>query len=120
MASAVDGAHVGVALAGGRSFRGRGVDPLQVFRAEAELESGGVFLQVVAALGARDGDDVGTPGEEPGQGQLAGCGVLLTGDLLDAVDEPEVLLEVLALEAGRVAAVIVGGQVLEAAEAAGE
>jgi hypothetical protein len=45
---------------------------------------------------------------------------LLRGDVLDPADQIEVLLEVLALEAWRVPAVVVRGQVLEALEAAGQ
>src|SRR5262245_29299969 len=72
--SAVDGAHggFGVAGAGGGAFGEGGVELGKFLRGQFDLDSGGVFLEVLDALGAGDGDDVVAPGEDPGEGELGG------------------------------------------------
>src|SRR5690606_24601114 len=73
-----------------------------------------------AALGAGDRHDVVALRVHPGERQLAGRHALLARDLLDLGDQLQVAREVLALEARREAPVVVGREVLEAAELAGE
>ena len=87
--SAVHRAHVLVALPAGRAFRCRLVDPLQVLAREGDPERGHVLLQVLAALGAGDGDDA-LLGREPRQSQLGRRHVLRGGDLLHAIHELQV------------------------------
>ncbi len=60
------------------------------------------------------GDDVVALGEHPGERELAGGDALLGGDLLDPLDQLQVALEVLALEARVDAAEVVLGQVVDA------
>src|SRR5206468_3467575 len=64
--------------------------------------------------------DVVAAGERPGQRELAGRTLLLARDRLDPLDQLQVLREVLALEARREAPVVVGGEILEALQLAGE
>src|SRR5207244_4157076 len=90
--------HRRIALAGGHAARGDLVDPPQVFRREAEVAGRCVLLEVVATLGPRDGNDVRSAQENPGQRELRGGRLLLRGDLLDALHQVEVAFEVLALE----------------------
>jgi hypothetical protein len=49
---------LGVPLAGGRPFGHHFLDAPQVLVGECDVRSGGVLLEVFAALGAGDGDDV--------------------------------------------------------------
>src|SRR4051812_34754683 len=55
--SAIHRAHILVPFPAGRAFRRRLVDPFQVLVRQGNPERGYVLLQVLAALGARDGDD---------------------------------------------------------------
>ena len=56
----------------------------------------------------------------PRQRQLAGGDALLVGDLAHPVDQPQVLLERLALEPRVVPAEVVGVQVVDAADLPGQ
>ena len=49
---------LGIALAGGRPFGHRLLDAPQVLVGKCDVRSGGVLLEVFAALGAGDGDDI--------------------------------------------------------------
>ena len=118
--SAVHRAHVFVALPAGRAFRCCLVDPLQVLARKGDPERGHVLLQVLAALGARDGNEALRLGQEPREGQLGRRHLLRGGDLLHPVHEFQVLLEVLALEPWSVATPVVLWQILEASQLAGE
>ncbi len=55
-----------------------------------------VLFEVAAALGARDGDDVVSLREHPGERELGRAHAALGGDLLHAIDDAQVLGEVLA------------------------
>ena len=71
-------------------------------------------------LGPGDGNDVRPLGEQPGERDLACGAALFRGDGLDFLDQGQVAGEVVALESRRVAPIIVGRQILEAAETPGE
>src|SRR5437762_1006 len=92
--------HVRVAVACGNSLRRGGGDLGEVVFRQLDVDGGGVFFEMRDLAAAGDGDDVGPLGEEPGEGELGGGDALFFGDLLDAFDEVEVLLEVVAGEAG--------------------
>src|SRR6185295_1436128 len=79
-----------------------------------------VLLEVGTPLRPRDGDDVRALREHPGEGELSRRAALLGGDRLDTRDEVQVALKVVALEARRHAAIVVGRQILEATDLAGE
>jgi hypothetical protein len=83
-------AHVWVPISGGRSFRRDLLDTLQTLLREGDLSCGDVFLEVLAALGARDGDDIVPLMQEPGEGELSRRRVLLGGDLPDPVRQLQV------------------------------
>jgi len=68
--SSLDVAHVGVARSGNRAERQECVKSGQVIGGQGDVEGGDVFLQVAAALGARDRHHVAALGEQPGQGEL--------------------------------------------------
>src|SRR5205823_5182812 len=74
----------------------------------------------LAALGPGDGNDVLAAREHPGERKLGRRRLLLARELLDALHQLEVAVEVLSLEAGAVPAPVVCGNVLGLAELAGE
>src|ERR1035437_497298 len=100
--SAVDGLHAsrGVALTGGHPGRGDLVDGGEVVCTEVDVHGGDVLLQVGDPPGARDRDYVGALSKDPGKGELAGRDAFAFGDGHHLVQDLEVLVEVLALEAG--------------------
>jgi hypothetical protein len=69
-----------------------------VFLAELDLQRTDVLLNPSDRSSARDGEEVVSLGQDPGQGELTGGAVLRLCDLGDAVDELEVLGEVLGRE----------------------
>src|SRR4051812_7901944 len=109
-----------VPVSGSRSLRGGLGDPAQFFGRQLDVRALCVLLEIAALLRPGDGDDVLALREHPGKRELRRRRALLLGDLLHALDEAEVLVEVRSLEARVVAPVIVLGQVLERLEAAGE
>ena len=58
---------------------------------EAQFGGGDVLFEVGAALGAGDGEEVVSLGEDPGESQLAGLDAFAVGDGADAIDEQLVL-----------------------------
>src|SRR3954469_23468047 len=109
-----------VPVSGRRSLRGRVRDPAQLLGCQVDVRAPGVLLEIAALLRPGDGDDVLALREGPGERELRRRRALLLGDLLHALDETEVLVEVRSLEARVVAPVIVLRQVVELLEAAGE
>jgi hypothetical protein len=114
-----DGGHafLAVALAGG----GREVvQAVELIIAEHDAVGGSVLLDAGDAPGARDRRDVIALSEQPGQRDLRrGCAGL-GGDGLDFGNNAEVVLEVLADEAGIVFAPVVVGDVIDGADLSGE
>src|SRR5258708_7584553 len=108
-ASAVHAAHAlrRVALAGSCAHGSGSFQPAQVVGGEPDRQSRGILLQVLAALGPWDGDDVVAAREDPGQRQLRRRDLLLARDGLDARDQLQISGEVLALEARIVAPPVV-------------
>lgn len=115
----VDGGHVVrvVALAGGR---GKVVQAGEVAGSELDLVGGGVLLQSGDSLGAGDGRNVVTLGEQPGQGDLCGGGVDLGGYGPDLVDDSQVAVQVAVGEAVVGAAPVVGVKIVQGADVAGQ
>src|SRR3954471_5303010 len=116
----VDGAHVGIAVSGGGARRCDLVDPAQVVGVQLYVDRTEVLLEVANPLRAGDRDDVIAAREQPCQRKLSRRAALLTRDLAHLVDEVEVLLEVLALEARVVAAEVTLLQVVERGDLSGE
>src|SRR5439155_8135522 len=83
-----------------------------------DVECSDVLLEVLASLRARDRHEVLPLRQHPRQRQLARRTAPLPRDLFHPLHEVQVLLEVLALETGIVAAVLVGRQVCELLKAA--
>src|SRR6185437_7074180 len=83
-------------------------------------ERRGVVLEVAAPLRARDGDDVLPLSVHPCERDLRGRRPVRLGDGADALDDREVLVEVLALEARLAVAEVARVEVVEAGERAGE
>ena len=77
------------------------------------------YLQVGAALGAGDRDDVLAAAQHPGEGELPGGDAPLLGELADVVGEGEVALDVRPGEAGAVAAEVALVELLGRGEASG-
>src|SRR6202041_2484456 len=86
------------------------VDPPQVSGAERNPEGPEILVEVRAPLCARNGHDVFALREHPGQSQLRWSAMLFLGDLFNARDQFQVLLEVLALKARRHAPEILGAK----------
>src|SRR5437867_669370 len=111
---------LGIAEPGGGAGRHDGVDRRQVLGRERDRERARVLLEVRPPLGPRDGDDVLALREHPGERELRGLAALARRERFEVAHEVEILLEVLALEAGREAAVVVGREVLEALDLPGQ
>ena len=98
------------------------VELAQVLAGQLELERAEVLLEALDALGARAGDHLVAARQHPRQRHLARRGVVARSHRLDLLDQLEVRLQVLALEAreaprpARVALL----QVLDRADLAGE
>ena len=120
--SAVDqGHHVfGIALTGGGVGRKDFVQAGEVLLREIQGRGFGVFFQIFSALGARNGDDVVSLRHHPGESELRRLASFFDGEFVDLVNEVEILLEIFALEAGRVSAVIVGSEIFKALDLSGE
>src|SRR5207245_11482837 len=99
---------------------GHRVAPAEIFERGPDLQGRGVLFQVLAPPGPRDGNDVLAAREHPGERKLGRSRLLLARELLDALHQLEVAVEVPSLEAGAVPAPVVCGNVLGLAELAGE
>src|SRR5215510_12427297 len=104
---------LGITRAGGERWRYHFVDPAQVVRDQPHLERGDVFFKILAPLRSRDGDDVFALCQHPREQKLRRFASLLFGNFLDAANQVQVLLEILALEPRRAAAEVVSRQVLK-------
>ena len=109
---AVDGAHIGIPRARSRALRRCIRDARELGGAKRHRGRRDVLFQVLAFFGSRNRHDIISLGEEPGDRELRGRDALLRGDLADAIDEPEILREVLALKAWVIAARIVGREIV--------
>ena len=96
------------------------LDLLQIARRELHLEGADVFLEILPLLRPGDRHDVLALRQHPRERELGRRALLPPRDLLDVRHQVEVLLEVVALEARGVPAVVVGREVVEGAEPAGE
>jgi DNA-binding transcriptional ArsR family regulator len=82
----------GVLLAAGAAcaFDGEGggglVELAQVVDGELHGGGGEVLGEALVVAGSGDGHDPGPLGEQPGQGDLGGCGVDALGDLVEEID----------------------------------
>lgn len=92
----------------------------EVVGGEGDVEGVPVFLKAGDAFGAGDGEDVEALGEEPGEGDLRGGGAFFLGDVADGVDEAEVEVEGLGLEARGDAAPVLVAELSGGGDGAGE
>src|SRR5205807_1630480 len=88
--------------------------------AELHLERADVFLEVADPPRAGNRHDVLALREHPGKRQLRRRAVLLARQLPHLIDECQVAAEVLTLKARGAAAVVIGREVLETLDGAGE
>jgi len=86
------------------------------FLAQLDLQGANILLNPGNGSGTRDGEEVVSLGQDPSQSQLTGSAVLLLRNLGDAIDELEVLGEVLGGEARRELAEIALLEVVGAAD----
>src|SRR6266849_10637214 len=101
---------------GGKDF----IQATQVVLRQFQIHCGGVFLKILAALRAGDGDNVVTLRQHPRERQLGWLASFFARDLFDFFHEIEILLKVFALEAWRGTAIVIGCQVFEFLELAGK
>jgi len=106
LAADVSQLRFGIAGAGGATEGSCGVNPAKVFVAQRDVRRGEVLLEICAALRAGYWHDVAPLAEDPRQRELPGRDALFLGDRPDAIDQLEVPLEVLPLEAGVACAVL--------------
>lgn len=99
------------------SHVGKLADLLLLLVGEGDLEGTPVLLEVLHLLGAGDGDDVLALLEEPGQGELGDGAVLAGGEAPELLDQLDVGVHVLALEARHVLRAGVAAGVLGRARA---
>ena len=83
-----------------RDLRGRGLDLAEVVGRQLDGRRPEVLLQAMQLRGARDGDDPGLLGEQPGERDLGRRRLLPLGDLAEQVDQGLVRLPGLRREAG--------------------
>src|SRR5512140_1597827 len=88
-----------IAVAGGGALRCDLVDALEICARERHADGAYVLLEILAALGAGNGNHVVALREHPRKRELRGRASLLGGEPLDVAHQLEILLEVLALEA---------------------
>src|SRR5262245_26626812 len=115
---AIEDLHLALVVAG-PSDRGGGdglLDVREVRRRQCRLEGAEGFIELLLRPRSDDGDDALALGQNPGDRELR-CGDSLLGrDLLQRVDEPLVLLAVVAGEAGHVGAEVALTRRLRTAE----
>ena len=106
---AVEDRHLAgvVAVAGGGAGRHCALDPREVVGGQLEVERAERLGEPVAAARADQRHDVLAAREHPGDRDLGDRRALLCGDRAQRLDEREVAIEVLAGEAGGVAAEVV-------------
>src|SRR5579871_984869 len=109
-----------ITRSGGYAYRGGGSNPRPILWREVNLQSPDILLQIGHPFRARNGDNIVPLRQHPGQRQLRRLAAFLQSNLFDPGDEFQILLEVLALETGIVAAEIVLRQILELLELPGE
>src|ERR1051325_148024 len=120
--SQVDALHprLGVAQARRRVARDRAIDAPQLFGSESHLRGPGVLLDVAAAFRSGNRDDILALRQDPGERELRRGTLLFPRHRLHRVGERQIALEVLALKARIVAAVIVRREVLGLLEPAAQ
>src|SRR4029078_6762742 len=116
----VNGSHpaFGIALP-----RHRGADRIErrdLVGHKRDVARARVLSAPLLARGTGNRDDVAPAGQQPGNRQLRGRALLPARERLDALDDLEGLLEVLSLEARIVAPPVVGREIVDRSEAAGE
>src|SRR5204862_3579835 len=87
-----------IALARRRARRNDAIDAREILRRELHVERAQILFEILAALRARDGNDVAALRKHPCQCQLRRRAVLLGRDPVDLIDELQVLREIVSLE----------------------
>src|SRR5204863_1250433 len=95
-------------------------DALQILRRQLHLQRVEILVDALLALGSRDRDDVLALREQPREYELRRRALLLHRDLLEALHDLDVALEVLALEARMRETPVAVGQIGFALDRAGE
>jgi hypothetical protein len=118
----VYGRHHGFGVAGSGGDVGRGdfVECTQLLRSEADIGCCGVFFQILDAFGAGYGHDVLGLLQGPGESELRGRDAFGPGNRLKFFNQLQVFFEVFSLEAGIVAAPVIGLQIVFGLDLAGE
>src|SRR3954447_22673962 len=88
-----------IALARSRAGRQDPVEAVDLFLRQFDVERDDILVEIAPMFGTGDGHHVVALGEHPGERELSGGATLFPRHRLDLVDELDVLLEILALEA---------------------
>ena len=102
-----------IPLARRGTCRQDGIDLGELFRGQSYFERAEVFVQVLEALRAGDGDYVLALGQHPRESELTRRAALRRRELADLFREVEVLLEVLPLKARVGATDVIGREVVK-------
>src|SRR5215211_8671558 len=116
----VNGAHIRISLTGSGTLWGNLVYARELLVGKRDSDRGDVLLQIFSALGAWDRHDILSLVQQPCQGKLAGGYAFFVRYLFDPIDQLQVLVEVLALEARRGAPEVAFRQVLESLNLPGQ
>src|SRR5712691_5328218 len=109
-----------VAVAGGDSRWQLRVNARYIFGGEGNEDSFCVLVEVFAALGADDGDNVLALGEQPREGKLRLSALLFRGNFFDSLQQGEILLQIFSLKPRRKLPVVVLRDVCALPKASGE
>jgi len=118
--SAVDLRHLALAVARARDRWKRRIELCELGSGEHHIRCAHVLLQILAALGSWDRNDVLAPAQQPRQCDLTRGRPFPLGDFLDDPGDPHVFVEVLALQARVIPAEVAFRERLGALDGAGE
>ena len=96
------------------------IDSAEITCCETHVERADILFQIFPPLGAGDRHNVFALSQHPGQRQLCRFAFLFGCNFFDAADQIKIFLKILALEARRKAAIVVGGKIIESFELPGE
>src|SRR6185436_20280745 len=111
---------LGVSLALNRDACGGGFDFVEIRRRKLDVRGRHVFLHARELCRSRNGDDPGLARQEPRESNLRGCGMLLSRNSCEKIDECLVGLEILGSKTWQTASEIRAVELCVRCQAAGQ